>query len=856
MKLFKRIALAVIIIVILAAVTGFFYLRHISTRALPDYNQQTTLQNLDNEVVIYRDKYGMPHIYAATEADLYRATGYAMAQDRLWQMDLYRRVTMGRLSEIFGKDLVQTDLLMRALRITEKSKGIMKEASPEILNALQAFTGGVNQYMETQGKKLPPEFFILGYEPEPWEPYHCLNLIGYMAWDLTMPWAMEFRLHQLGEKLGRDSLRYQQMVPQLENHVPTVFPGYAPQQSPPGSGTPPLASNNPGPFNRVRQHAASTIPSFHHSIIPASNSITAAFNPDRSLLSGTQPLLNLGLTIFHGSNNWAASGAKSANQKPILANDMHLSHSIPCLWYQVHQVVETKPGQTTLNVTGVAAPGQPFVIAGHNQHIAWGMTNVMVDDMDFYRERLNPQNQNQYRLNGEWKDLRIQKETIRTRGGEALEKVLKFTHRGPVISQFKDLEDEAVSMRWLGNEPSNELRSIYKLNRAQNWEQFREAMKTFVAVSQNVIYADIEGNIGLQTCAGVPLRKGNGYALIPGETDEYDWTGLLPFEELPYSYNPAEGTLSSANNRTVPKEYPHYISRWFSMPNRIRRIREMLGSKEELSIKDFKEIQTDLKSAHVEKHLGDIIRIIKKRRNLEDQEMLVLQKLITWDGAMTADSTAALIFETLYLNMIENLVKDELGDKLYRKYLGSRILVQNLLTTVWYHRDSPWCDNVLTKDKKETFEEWIEDSFKQTVNQLLEEYGDDLSDWRWGKVHTYTHNHPLGRITVVNWLLKFNRGPFPVPGSFHTVCPYGYSFRRPFAVGDGASQRHIYSTADWDQSLTVIPTGISGIPASPHYDDQSALYIDQQYRYDYFSKEKVTANARYKTVIKRSKVGG
>lgn len=642
-----------------------------------------------------------------------------------------RRATTSRLAEIFGDDLLKTDQLMRSLRITEKSKLILSKSDERIIKAGEAFADGVNQFIEKNKNKLPPDF-----------------------------------------SLGNTQLEL-----------------------------------------------------------------------EASLLVETEKLANLGLVVFTGSNNWAISGKKCIIGKPILANDMHLGLFAPGIWYQMHQVVENQ-----LDITGVMLPGSPFIVAGHNKNIAWGMTNVMVDDMDFYLETINPENPNQYRFNNHWHEMNIKTETFKTRTGNTVKKQLKFTHRGPVISGFKGNDKEVISMRWIGNEYSNELRTIYLLNRAKNWEDFRDAVKTFIAVSQNVMYADVEGNIGLQTCAGIPTRKTNRSFVVPGDTDEYDWTGIVPFEELPYSFNPESGYVSSANNKIVNDDYPYYVSYWFAMPDRIDRIREMLGEKTKLSIADIKKMQGDFKSKHVERYLGDIIEIVGQMKELNALEKQALDQLSHWDGVLSKASTTATIFEYLYIMTVKNLVKDEMGEKLYREYLGNKTLTRNLVANIWKNKNSDWCDNINTK-ARETFNQWIQASFKETISKLQADFSNNPDDWQWGKIHRLTLNHPVGKVKLLDKLFHFNRGPFGVGGSFHTVCPYGYSLREPFNVNFGASHRHIYSTANLDESQTVIPTGVSGIPASPYYCDQTKLYIENKYHNDYMSKELVLKNARYTMVI-------
>lgn len=793
MKIFKKILAGIAILLLAILIIGFFLIRNISNRALPEYNRNIELTGISDEVVVYRDVHAVPHIFARNEHDLYVAVGYVMAQDRLWQMDLLRRVTLGRLSEIFGEDMVNTDALMRSLRMTEKSKFVLSRSDEPVIKALEAFAHGVNIFIEQQGKKLPPEFTILGYKPEPWLPEHSVNLIGYMAWDLTGAWSTEVILHKIRTVVEEE--KFLELLPNLTVQKTNV-----------------------------------------HEIIDASE-----MEVRYSLLSHNNKLKEMGLAVFSGSNNWAVSGAKSTSGKPILANDMHLGLFSPGIWYQMHHVVEGK-----LNVTGVVLPGQPMVIAGHNERIAWGLTNVMLDDMDFYLETINPDNANQYKFNGEWKEIRKETETIHIKGGTSVEKEIKFTHRGPVISDYKKVTDQVISMRWIGNEYSNELRTVYLLNRASNWEDFRNALTTFIAVSQNLNYADVDGNIGLQTSAGIPVRKGNGVFIYPGETDEYDWKGIVPFEDLPSTYNPASNTVSSANNKTVSDDYPHYISHWFDPPNRIDRIREMLDSGEQLSIDDFKKMQSDHESKLVERYLGDLIGVVSSVSALTENERTALGFLQDWNMVLDVKSSAAPVFEKFYITFVKNLLKDEMGDDFYLEFIGDKILVRNIFDHAWRNRNSAWIDNITT-EKTETFEEIVLLSFKESVSWLEETINKNPEKWEWGKIHTITLKHPMGGVNILAKIFSLNKGPYPIGGSFHTVAPYSYSFKNPFVVNHGASQRHIFDLSDWDKSLVVIPTGTSGIPASKYYCDQTKMYLENNYKTDNFTERAVISTTRYVT---------
>jgi penicillin G amidase len=795
MKILKRVLTIILVVIVLAAAGGMIFLNRVKTRAVPDYNASVDLEKLTGPVTVYRDSLGIPHIYADNEEDLYRTVGYVMAQDRLWQMDLMRRITLGRLSEVLDPGLVEADRLFRALEFPKKSRQVIAQTDPDILRCMEAFTDGVNQFINKNQKKLSFEFTMLGYKPDPWKLEHSFNLIGYMAWDLSSGWNTDMSLYKI-QQVVSDTL-FKELLPDMKFQDIPVFPDY----------------------------------------MTADKSLEL-----QSAIKDADGIIDqLGLQVFEASNNWAVSGKKSETGMPIMANDMHLGLMAPGIWYQMHQVIEGK-----LNVTGVALPGAPYIIAGHNEDISWGMTNVTVDDLDFYLETINPTDSNQYLLDGEWKNMRIVKEEIPVKGAEEPAiRINRFTHRGPVVSEFKGVKDKVISARWQGNEFSNEVRTVHLLNRAGNWDEFRDAARTFNSVSQNIVYADRFGNIGLQTAAGVPIRRSGGILVYPGDTSLYDWQGVVPFEDLPYSYNPECGYVSSANNKTVDDSYPYYIGSWFSLPWRIGRIREMLEEKEVMGTDDFKRMQRDQNSLFARKMTPVYIDALQDQVSEEYQQ--VFQALANWDYNMQASSSAALIFEIMWLELNRVMFEDELGENYGQ--LAFNAISENLIEKTRVTGQSLWCDDVNTPDKKESFQDNIRTAFQSAIDTITSMYGPEVSSWEWGRLHSVALMHPMGGVSIVEKLFKVNRGPYPIGGSSHTVCPYSYPKGKSFISDHGASERHIFHTADWDNSLTVIPTGTSGIPASPHYLDQTRLYINNQYHRDYFSKKAVEENSLYKSVF-------
>ncbi len=800
MKTSRKILVAILAALVLVLAAGALFIRHLGRRGLPDYDERVILTGLRESVTVYRDAFAVPHIFAQNENDLYLAAGYVMAQDRLWQMDLIRRATEGRLAEIFGEGLVDADLFTRALRIPEKSRRVIARTEEPIIAGLRAFADGVNQYIDGHEGRLPLEFSLLGYTPEKWTPENSASLIGYMARELAYAMGADLLLYRLGQKVPLAEGRYRELLPDLSLQKTSVFPDFK------------LGAAAPG--------------------------------IESTLLRGARTLDELGLAVFAGSNNWAVSGARSATGKPLLANDMHLLIFAPGIWYQMHEVVEGK-----LDVSGVAVPGTPLIIAGHNDRIAWGMTNVMNDDVDFYSEKINPANPGEYEFNGAWRAMETRRETIRVGKRKTVEKTLRFTHRGPVVSELRGIKDAVLSMRWVGNDESNELRALYLVNRARNWEEFTAAAREIRALSLNVAYADVDGNIGLYCCAGVPIRKG-GMGIAPGETDEYDWKGYVPFEELPHVYNPPSGMVSSANNKTAPDDYPYYISYFFFPPYRIDRIREMLGEKEKLSVADFQAMQLDVRSKLVERVKGELLAEVAKIETPSVAEVRARRILESWDGRVTGDSAAALIFDELYVVLLKNLIEDELGPDLFKEYVDSDVLPMDYIENVLADKNAESVDDVRTPGVRETWTGIVQKSFREAAASLSQNFGADAEQWRWDRVHHLVVKHPMASARLLDKVFRLSRGPYPVGGSFHTVCPYLYPLSGGgFDADLGASQRHIYSLADWNASQTVIPTGESGIPASPFYGDQTKLFVEGRYHSDYIDRALVEKNARFRMTL-------
>lgn len=798
MKTVKKILYGMLVILAVAVITGLIIIRYISHRGLPNYSGNLDLNGIKEEVTVIRDEYAIPHIYAKNEMDLYTAVGFVMAQDRLWQMDLLRRVTLGRLSEIFGKEFIDTDVLLRALHFSDKSKEILAMMDSVQIKAVKAFCNGVNEYIEKAGNKLPLEFTLLGYKPESFESISCVDLIGYMAWNEASGWN-EMILDQIRFKVG-DKL-YREIIPGAVLAQSSVYPSFT------------------------------------------KDSLPLAFHT--SLLKADKILDDMGLHVFQGSNNWIVSGRRSSTGKPILCNDTHMTLNIPGIWYQMHQVI---PGK--LNVSGAVLPGQPFIIVGHNQRIAWGITTALVDNVDFYEEIVRDDDSLQYLYNDEWKKIEIRKEVISIKGGTKVERENRFTHRGPVVSKFKGIPQKVVTMHWIGDENSNLARSVYLLNRAGNWKEFTDAISTWKSVGSNIAYADVDGNIGMYCAAGVPIRNhDNDKLILPGWTDEYDWKGFVPFEKLPHSFNPVNGYLSSANNKTTGDDYPYHIGTWYHLPERNDRIRQMIEEKPILSLEDMKVIQSDQQSLLAKSMNNKIVELLSGVSDLNKNEKTGFEILKNWEkGLESKDLVAPSVFETFYFKLSDNLMRDEMDSALYSSYFEEHLL-KFAISNIWNNPASAWWDDITTI-KKESMTDIVRKTMDISIQWLTDNYGSDTTNWKWGNIHTLILEHPLGQVNILNKIFKLNRGPFRVGGSSSTISRYYYFFKEPFKCKFSASLRHIYNIADWDASNTVIPTGNSGVSTSKFYCNQTSLYINDEYHGEYFSDESVKKHEKYKLILR------
>ncbi|MDO9130133.1 MAG: penicillin acylase family protein [Anaerolineales bacterium] len=831
LRIIIRVVSVLVILAVLLTTFGVYSAR----RSFPQVSGTIHLKGLDGAVDVYRDSMGISHIYATTPHDLFMAQGYVHAQDRFWQMDFWRHIGSGRLAEMFGESQLETDAFLRTLGWRQIAEQEYAVADPEAKAILDAYAQGVNAYLaEHSGTELSLEYGILkllnsSYQPESWTPVHTLTWAKSMAWDLGGNMSAEIERAILLKSLPPE-------------YVAELFPPY------------------PGDHPVI-------LPAIGENVFQPSNAQTfASLNvPDSALatVEKNAALLNSLLGPAGGdigSNNWVIAGSRTATGMPLLANDPHLGIQMPSIWYQIGLHCRPKSEACPYAVTGFSFAGVPGVIIGHNDRIAWGVTNVGPDVIDLFIEKINPDNPNQYEYMGKWVDMEVHTETILVGGGDPVELTVRKTVHGPIISDSYgplkqqveageqsftekagiDLpEHYAIAMRWTALEPTRLFDAIWGFDRAQNWEEFRTAARDFVAPAQNLVYADVDGNIGYQMPGNIPIRKaGNGRLPVPGWTGEYDWKGYLPFEELSYVCNPSSGYVATANNQVNPWDYPYLITTEWDFGFRAQRIVEMIeNAPGPIDIAYIQKMHGDNHDASAAALVPLLMQVELGDKKLEEMRAI----LDGWDYQDKMDSAPAALYAAFWRRFLANTFGDDLPEE--RQPGGSSRWFE-VVRNMAEQPDSHWWDSQLTADKVETREDIFKQSFVQAVADVQEALGKDLSKWRWGDLHTSTfENQTLGKSGVAPIEALFNRGPFPTAGGASIVNATGWNASKDFEVTSIPSMRMIVDLGDLRNSLTVHPTGQSGHAYHPHYIDMADLWRYIQYYPMLWNEQAIVSSA-------------
>ena len=768
-------------------------LRFAARKNLPTRRGTVQLPGLRKDVRVRWDPFAIPYISAENEADLFFAQGYLHAQDRLWQMDLNRRVFSGRLAEVFGDrpiprgdfarhlrsgGMIGVDHFMRVMGLRHTAALSLPLLSERSTRAVEAYCSGVNAYMARPRRRLPVEFRLLRYEPTPWGPVDCLTLAKGFSLFLSSALMTRLTFLALHGRLENEPDKLRSLAPHYPSWGATVT-------------------------RALSDHGAELL-----------RFVNGSF--------ADSPWTPRG----QGSNGWVVDAGHSTEDHAILCNDMHLRMTLPGIWYLNHlRTVDDSSGTPTFEATGVSLPGSPLVYVGHNRDMAWGFVAALCDDGDLYRERIHPEEPALYRTPNGWAEFESRPETIAVRGRRPVEVAVRHSRHGPVLSDIlappphdSDLPDrEVLSFQWAAHTPGNELGLLDGVNRARNWNEFLAGMAHHVTPSLNCVYADTRGNIGYALAGKIPLRPRQEASWLPleGWNPAHDWTGTIPFEELPRLYNPPEGMVASANNRIADPGYPYYLSDLFEPPYRIERIRHLLTRGTPLDMEDMARIQLDTRSVQAERLLTalrqELSEIAKEAPSLRN----CVELLDEWDYDCGTQSAGAALFHVLYHRLMWNIWGTTLGEELFASY--TEILNQAVapLDSILMDPGSIWFRGTPRKEVLKT-------SLREAQAELTKRQGSNPADWSWGRLHTLTLAHALGNN---KWLGPFfSRGPFPVDGDGITVSNSYYRYSRPYDQVVGASMRMLVTLSEPIRSRFVIVPGQAGNPASPHYRDQFELW--------------------------------
>jgi penicillin amidase len=749
------------------AAGGYAYLR----RSLPATEGTIPIPGLDAPVEILRDADGVPHIFARSANDAYFALGFVHAQDRLWQMEIDRRIAAGRLAELLGAKALDADRFLRTLGARRAAEANLQHLDAATRRTLEAYAAGVNAFIATK-PVLPPEFWILRDGFEPWTPADSIAWTKMLAWDLGANWRNELLRMRLARTLSNE--RIAQFLPPYPGDAPQKLPDLHVLYASLGADGPRLADEG--------LRLAALLPSFQADGV--------------------------------GSNNWVVSGAHSATGKPLLANDPHLGLTAPPVWYFAQL---DAPG---LHVIGATLPGVPGVLLGRNRRVAWGFTNTGPDVQDLYIEKLAGDDR-YLTPDGPRPFLRLE-ETIKVRGEADQKLAVRITRHGPVVSEAlagaRGLAPHGyvLALAWTAlAEDDASVRALLELGQARDWPSFLAAGRDFGAPQQNVVYADVDDNIGFVAAGRVPVRRPDndlkGLAPAPGWLAKYDWTGTIPFDELPQSFNPPSGEIVTANNKIVPPGYQRWITSGWQPPYRAERIDALLARVPEHSVTSFERVQADIVSLPARELLPKMLRA--KARSPGAAQALAL--LGRWDGTMAANRPEPLVFVAWWRELTRALYADELGDAFRANWLPRPVFVADVLDD----KDgaAAWCDDVRTP-AVETCGEILSVSLEAALADLRKRYGGDMTAWKWGAAHEALHEHrPLGRVP---WLARWFDIRVPSPGGPFTVDVGRGDFAasdEPYANRHAPSLRAIYDLADLDRSLYIHSGGQSGNPLSPDY---------------------------------------
>lgn len=784
--------------------------------SIPRTGGKLSMPCLDEEVEVVFDRAGIPHIRAATAGDAYRALGFLMAQDRMVQMHTMLQVARGRLAESVGGMALDMDHFMRTVGLARVAEELTGNLDAESVSCLERFCEGVNAFLSGNRIRLPFEFIPLKGRPEPWRPSDCMTIGLFTMWLLDSFWPADIMREKLMRCLGRE--RAAELLPET-----TAY------------NNPPVKVDGPG----VKAET-----------LEPGEDIDWDFEGG----GGADWVLAPGAGAVMGSNNWAIGGDHTTTGKPILCADPHIQHNAPGVLYMFHLECPE------LNAIGAGFPGVPVVVYGHNGYCAWGATSLCPDVQDLYVETFESETSNRYLYEGEWLEAEVIAEEVRVRFSKTRRLDVLVTRHGPII---KRKGDKGLALRWVAHDTSlDSLKAFLRQNRARSWDEFVAAMENYVGPAMNQAYADIDGNIGYMAAAKVPVRaEGDGTVPCDGSKARGEWTGYVPFSEMPRALNPEEGFLATANSKVVSEGYPHLITKCWEAPYRNGRITELLRSKEKFGPEDMAEIHGDTFTFPGRRFAVAAVGAAEASTvKLSVAAARAVDYLRDWDHHARTDSVAMSIYFYSWQHLCESLLRHRLGSTLFREYMCSWSSVNLALENLLEGGEDFW----LPPDHR-SYDSLVLDSLEKGVAELECVFGTtDQSAWRWGRVHYLTCQHLLGLAWPLDRI--FNVGPAPRAGEVDTVnasppasdCLVQLLGRGTMGgCGDiailpdcnshaayaGPVLRLVVDLSDLDNSRAVLDVGQSGHRLSPHYKDHFDHWLNVRYLPLPYSREKVAEQA-------------
>ncbi|MFZ3274182.1 MAG: penicillin acylase family protein [Lutibacter sp.] len=782
MRILKKILLILGVLIALILIGGWMYFNSLK----PNYSGEITLSNIENETSVYFDDYGIPHIYAQNQYDASTALGYVHAQDRLWQMELMRRIAPGRLSEIFGKDLLKNDRFFVSLGIEEASgKSIEKlDKNSEVYKLATAYLNGINQFIENG--PTPIEFTLIGIEKEPYQLKDIYNILGYMSFSFAMAQKTDPLLSILKEKLGDDYLK------ELNIEI--------------------------GPNTTFIKNSKSTIADFSEMVTSVNEMMEKSPVPP-----------------FIGSNSWVVSPNKSATGKVLFANDPHIGYSQPAVWYEAHIVTPD------YEMYGYHLAGVPFPLLGHNRNYAYGLTMFENDDIDFYKEENDPKNNAEYKTPTGFETYKTVTKTIKVKDADDVIINVRSSRHGPIMNDALDAitQSEPVAMSWIYTKfDIKVLDALYTISRATDMKDVKKGASMIHAPGLNIMYGDAKGNVAWWATGKLYKLKPdvNRNFILDGASGKDDPIEYLDFSENPMAENPPWNYVYSANNQ--PDSIANMLySGYYLSEDRAKRIVQLLEPKNNWNKKSMSAMINDVTSAVAPALVKEFAENMDYK-SFSKSEQKAIDVLQLWDGSNTVDQIAPTIYNKWIYLYLKNTFEDEMGTKLFTQFLATH-LSKRVIAEQIEKDNSIWWDNITTKNKTETKKEILSKSLAEAVASLEKQLGSDIKAWNWGKVHTLEHPHPLGKVAALK--NYFNVGPFPIKGAREVIDNRGYDFTDSglYAVNAGPSTRRIIDFSDIENSISILPTGQSGNPFSKYYKDQAEMYNKGEFRKMKLNEEEI-----------------